>query len=121
VQLQLAEAARKRHMLGRRDVLLAKHQHLVRHQRLTQLARLLLAHGLAQVYARNLHAYGGEMRLSSIPVLLAAATLRWVWAGLSPQSIMMCLQSVATTVLGPDAAGLGQSRRALEIGIVQAD
>ncbi|MPN54843.1 hypothetical protein SDC9_202520 [bioreactor metagenome] len=47
-------------MLGRRDVLLAKHQHLVCHQCLTQLARLLLAHGLAQVYARDLHAYGGR-------------------------------------------------------------
>ena len=59
VMLQIAKAAGKRHMLGWRDVLIAKDKYLVCHQRLTQLLRLRVAQGLAQINAGNLHANGG--------------------------------------------------------------
>ena len=51
VQLQIAKAARKGHMLGRCDVLVTEDQHLVRDQGLAQLGVLLGRHGLTQVYA----------------------------------------------------------------------
>ena len=49
VMLQIAKAAGKRHMLGWRDVLIAKDKYLVCHQCLAQLLSLLIVQRLAQI------------------------------------------------------------------------
>ena len=62
VDLQLAEAAGERHVLGRGDRLAAEHQHLVVEQRLADLGGHLIGQVGLKIDAAHLSADGGALR-----------------------------------------------------------